>query len=64
MMYQIFSLLLSALIISFIIKKSKFKPYEMKLINIKFSAIISIIVLCVTVINTYRDLNFHKKIYN
>jgi len=50
MMYQIFSFILSALILYFIVKKLNFKAYDLKIANHKRSAIISLIVVLVTVI--------------
>jgi len=46
-MYQIFSFILSALIISIIVKKFKFKVYDLKIANHKSSAIISVMVVLV-----------------
>jgi len=49
-LFQIFSLILSALIIHFIVNKLKMKHYDLKITNHKRSAIISLMVVLLTVI--------------
>jgi len=49
-LFQIFSFILSALVIHFIVKKLQLKRYDLKIANHKRSAIISLIVVLITVI--------------
>lgn len=59
--YLIFSLLFSALITGFLIRKLKFKDYEIKTTNIKYSAIISLFVVSITFIMSPLILIFINK---
>jgi len=63
MMYQIFSFIFSALILYFIVKKLKFKAYDLKIANHKRSAIISLIVVLVTAIIMFPLILSFMKIF-
>lgn len=60
--YMTFSILLSALITYFLIKKLKFENYEIQSANIKYSAIISLIVVSITIIMSPFIMIFIKKV--
>lgn len=60
--YITFSILLSALITSYIIKKFKFKYNEIQSSNIKYSAIISLIIVSITIIMSPLIMIIIKKI--